>query len=53
MAYDQLITMVVKLFNKESIRKGYEDEAKRFEEFTDKADKIKDLKIDESLNISY
>lgn len=49
MAYDQLITMVVKLFNKESIRKGYEDEAKRFEEFTDKADKIKDLKIDESL----
>lgn len=49
MAYDQLITMVVKLFNKESIRKGYEDEAKRFEEFTEKAQKIKDSTIDESL----
>jgi len=49
MAYDQLITMVVKLFNKESIRKGYEDEAKRFEEFTEKVQKIEDSEIDENL----
>ncbi|WP_000312830.1 hypothetical protein [Acinetobacter baumannii] len=49
MAYDQLITMVVKLFNKESIRKGYEDEAKRFEEFTDKVQTINDSTLTESL----
>lgn len=49
MAYDQLITMIVKLFNKESIRKGYEDEAKRLEEFTEKAQKIIDSNIKESL----
>lgn len=39
MAYDQLITMVIKLFNKESIRKGYEDKAKGLKNFQKKCKK--------------